>query len=606
MTTKSKLEPNPDPNIGFPPPDGDVVDFYTLDRDSDDPKLNPKHDKTPAHTFEIGLVLGGTVSAGCYTAGVLDFLIEALDAWTLAKQAGDAQVDQHSVKIKIAAGTSGGGINAVLLARALGFAAKPYNPHASEITNLLHTIWVDKLDIAGLLESGDLVKDEPVMALLCAKSLDRAADLAATFVGPPLGTNNTPKRRDYVGPYLPVALTTTNLRGVPYAAEFRGNAGRPECYIERADHLRFLVNVTGGAVPIPPTSIKPDETWIDYTTSNGPFGVYKLPWGPILEAARATSAFPVGLPPIVIHRNVEQYRYRFTVVERADRTREAVWMKPQWPYLIADGYSKTDPYEALCVDGGVFNNEPITIARDALAGPLGVNERDGSKAKRAVLLVDPFSDSASIGPVHDDGVWKSAGGLLGGLTSGARFQTADLSLFTDKDVYSRFLVTPVGEIKDDGVTKTVTGGAAIASAGLSAFLGFVCRDFREHDFQLGRRNCQQFLRAYFTLKSNNPVFTDPTPDGVPPFDRPIIPLVGSAKDEVPPPNWPAGKFHPESITPQIKTRLQRVADTEIAYDVHNTVSQFALKQALRLLVDWKGGGIVKILQDALTKQKLGG
>jgi hypothetical protein len=31
--------------------------------------------------FEIGLVMAGAVSAGAYTAGVVDFLIQALDQW---------------------------------------------------------------------------------------------------------------------------------------------------------------------------------------------------------------------------------------------------------------------------------------------------------------------------------------------------------------------------------------------------------------------------------------------------------------------------------------------------------------------------------------------
>jgi predicted patatin/cPLA2 family phospholipase len=31
--------------------------------------------------FKIGLVLAGAVSAGAYTAGVVDFLFEALEAW---------------------------------------------------------------------------------------------------------------------------------------------------------------------------------------------------------------------------------------------------------------------------------------------------------------------------------------------------------------------------------------------------------------------------------------------------------------------------------------------------------------------------------------------
>ena len=43
-------------------------------------------EKTPK-TFEIGLVMAGAVSAGAYTAGVVDFLIEALDTWDQARTA---------------------------------------------------------------------------------------------------------------------------------------------------------------------------------------------------------------------------------------------------------------------------------------------------------------------------------------------------------------------------------------------------------------------------------------------------------------------------------------------------------------------------------------
>ena len=36
-------------------------------------------------SFELALVLGGTVSAGAYTAGAIDFLAEALDCFEAAK-----------------------------------------------------------------------------------------------------------------------------------------------------------------------------------------------------------------------------------------------------------------------------------------------------------------------------------------------------------------------------------------------------------------------------------------------------------------------------------------------------------------------------------------
>ena len=37
------------------------------------------------NAFEIGLVMAGAISAGAYTAGVIDFLIQALDEYEKAK-----------------------------------------------------------------------------------------------------------------------------------------------------------------------------------------------------------------------------------------------------------------------------------------------------------------------------------------------------------------------------------------------------------------------------------------------------------------------------------------------------------------------------------------
>jgi len=40
----------------------------------------------PKRTFYIGLNMAGAISAGAYTAGVIDFLIDALDTWYAARQ----------------------------------------------------------------------------------------------------------------------------------------------------------------------------------------------------------------------------------------------------------------------------------------------------------------------------------------------------------------------------------------------------------------------------------------------------------------------------------------------------------------------------------------
>jgi predicted acylesterase/phospholipase RssA len=77
-------------------------------------------DKGRAHEFQIGLTMSGAISAGAYTAGVLDFLIEALDAWEDARNGPDADtVPSHRVGIKVMSGASAGAITAAIGAIAL-------------------------------------------------------------------------------------------------------------------------------------------------------------------------------------------------------------------------------------------------------------------------------------------------------------------------------------------------------------------------------------------------------------------------------------------------------------------------------------------------------
>jgi hypothetical protein len=83
-----------------------------------------EHSEPPSeNTFEVALVLGGTVSAGAYTAGAVDFLIEALDCWTRLrdKPGGDLTAPKHKIILRVITGTSGGGVNAAIAARALAY-----------------------------------------------------------------------------------------------------------------------------------------------------------------------------------------------------------------------------------------------------------------------------------------------------------------------------------------------------------------------------------------------------------------------------------------------------------------------------------------------------
>jgi hypothetical protein len=77
---------------------------------------------------------------------------------------------------------------------------------------------------------------------------------------------------------------------------------------------------------------------------------------------------------------------------------------------------------------------------------------------------------------------------------------------------SRFIISPSREIRDKSgkVTSELFGEKAIACGTLSGFGGFLSKEFRIHDYYLGRYNCEIFLRDYFTIPATaldaNPIF----------------------------------------------------------------------------------------------------
>ncbi len=546
------LIPNTNPGIGFPPPEKDVNAYFPL--------VTPDFQKD---TFEIGLVLGGTVSAGAYTAGALDFLVQALDAWTAAKELQDPGAPIHDVKIKILAGTSGGGVNSVLLARALGYAFPHPGPGVAQqdlARNPLFNVWVNQIDIRGLLETSDLQRESTISALLCADVIENSAAEAGAYKGEALGALGTPAIRSYVEQQLPVVLTLTNLRGVPFSSDFRGTSGRSEYYIDRADHVRFLVDITGRHPP-DIAKLRPFEVGISDTAASA-----IQPWSTIVRAARGTSAFPVGLPPQTISRNIEHYRYRYLTVQTENGGLEAIWQRPAWEYMIPLGADNATPYQFLAVDGGCIDNEPIEFVRQHLAGVLGQNARQADQAHRAVILCDPFADKPDVGLLADAGIFNTAGATLSALIGSGRYATADLDLFTNENVYSRFLVNPIRGNPAGGVW---TAGDAIASSGVAAFMGFMCRAFREHDFLLGRANCQSFLKKHFMLDQKNTLFAGWTPEqkrGYASADKqflPIIPLMPSVSADLPIPAWPRAAFHPESIRDALAARLSKFTELTV-------------------------------------------
>jgi Patatin-like phospholipase len=500
--------------------------------------------KAPEQTYEIALVLGGTVSAGAYTAGAIDFLIEALDNWTALRDQADPEMPQHKVLLRIITGTSGGGVIAAIAARMLNFKFPPVaftSPAMSEPSpNPLYDIWVKTLTFDRFLETSDIGTD--VVSLLNGKPVDEAAGKIVQFEGQGL------KQRSWVAAPLRVILTLTNLRGIPYKLDF--GSGRTETYIDHADHIRYAIAYDGQ--PINP--FRPDELVLDFTSQN------KAKWDDFSKFARATGAFPIGFPPRALVRPMDAGGQAPPSGKPYDL------LVPDWDSLAdADGSIPND-YEFLAVDGGATDNEPIELGRTGLCGIIETNPREAAKANRGVILIDPFAGEADLGPKGIGKFVATLGGVGNALIEQTRYDSRDLVLAADDKVFSRFMLTPE--------RNCTTGADAIASSGLSAFIGFACKDFTRYDYLLGRQNCQEFLRKRFYLSEKNAAvfgeagwtpaqknrFAGSVPDGM----LPIIPLVGTADVKQQLPAWPKGKLDPEAYRAAIERRFRAIARTELS------------------------------------------
>jgi hypothetical protein len=497
----------------------------------------------PANTFQLALVMGGTVSAGAYTAGAVDFLIEALDAFELEKVNSGQRY--HDLVLNVMAGTSGGAVTAAIMARALAYSFPPcwYGAAAPAglPVNPLYDVWVRQLDLMPMLGTSDISPGN-IPSLLDGAVIDAAAKSIEAYEGIALATP-----RKWLGAPLTVLLTHTNLSGVPVKIDFGG--GQSQSFIDHADHARFALCYPGQPAYLTP---RPDEFTVTFAGIKLPQAVG---WDVLGQFAMASAAFPLGFPTRQLDRPIAHYQNRIVeYVEGAAGGYRVV--QPDWTAMLNTNAAPNVGWVRYsAVDGGVADNEPIELARTALAGFDGHNPRAADEANRAVWLIDPFAGEADMGAFNIAGLGPTGSATLTTLLQQSNYSTADLILAVDPDVYSRYMLSA----QRDGFS----GGAALATGGISAFLGFACEAFRAHDYFLGRQNCQNFLKSVFRQAADNPVFNGWTKaqktqwadaDGM----LPMIPLFGNAATAESRPAWPAGALNPEIFRGAIDARYKAI------------------------------------------------
>jgi len=295
-------------------------------------------------------------------------------------------------------------------------------------------------------------------------------------------------------------------------------------------------------------------------------------------------------------------------------------LRPRWNGAGSAPGSPPNPYTTATVDGGTMDNEPLELARRELAGLLGRNPRDGKLANRATVMIDPFPDAA--GAIDDAtrgqkaDILNAGVALMGAWKDQARFDPADLALAGDENTYSRFLIAPSRGPSPE------TDGFALACGALGGFSGFLSERYRQHDYMLGRRNCQQFLRSHFCLpvendsvfgvvnpslkKPGSPWFIPAGPPDQPgPPSLPIIPLMSPLDQEESLPQWPANVFKVESLRDPATKRLDAVLDRLLKTSVHlNWFFQWLAKLGLARVRSAAVDKVISVVTQQLQARKL--
>jgi hypothetical protein len=273
----------------------------------------------------------------------------------------------------------------------------------------------------------------------------------------------------------------------------------------------------------------------------------------------------------------------------------------------------SQPISYVTVDGGVLNNEPFELARWTLMAepprPNPRNEDGGDRVDRAVIMIDPFpeADDYPLTDALDLSLMSVIGKILPALKNQARCKLDEIVAAMELS-YSRFLIAP--RRYEEGKAQHY----AIACGLLGGFGGFLSERFRAHDYQLGRMNCQSFLREYFALpetyrvvqqgyerlKESRPEDFACSPGGI--ASRPLIPLLGAAQAKIEALPWPRVL---RSEVEEMVARAMVRANALVPQLLRQQMRAPAMKGLVRLAWSlWGKGGVEELIRFTLLSELL--
>ena len=533
--------------------------------------------------------MAGAVSAGAYTAGFIDYLFEVLHQWEDHKTgirqkikdnepltAYEKKVPLHDVCIEALGGASAGGMVSMITALSCYQKFEPVDtPTDKKTGNYLYDSWVllnDDIEkkistFEKMLDTEDFENNsEGIPSLLNSASIDLIADSVFEFFEKNSASDNLPP---FVSKDLRVLVSLCSLRGIPFELNFENlsSANFPHTPAHRMNEHMIIAHFKLGYKESADKDVYLKFDPFDKDSRN----LLKL-------CTKATGAFPLGLKA----RNFKGLLSKKYIKKAILRNLEIQNTN------IIDIKLSENHFDFTCIDGGTINNEPYSEVVQVLESKRA--EENPEKPMSGVIMVDPFPnfynqdepgnvENPITSSLFQNNIWKVIPKAYTTLREQVRVKHSG-SFYKD---YLRLLIFPV-KWEQNGVLKD---HPPISCASLGGFGGFLNREFRKHDFFMGRNNARNFLRAYCMLEYDkdhqHPLFEDIDVAAVKAFKRkprgskkvylPIIPdlsyIDDRAAQDTDPFSYTIEDFpkiesqYFEKIRPALKNRVYKMLTHEI-------------------------------------------
>lgn len=299
--------------------------------------------------LKVGFIMGGGVSMGAYSAGAIEYVLDALENYFV--DGGE----YSSCEVDLFTGASAG---SVTLALAIVDRLKRGANDASGADLWLKKLWTSEkegLDIQTLTPNID---QQDKIAILSDTIIN---DIKSNVFGQENVKTFTTKAKGVLADKVYLGMTMTNLAGYEQdmtkvitktgALTFNEKVARDAFkYYNSADYRYFEISEDNSDQKIV------TEDRVNKIGINNAEG-----WLEIAKSAIASGAFPAAFPPVRLKRKKEEY----------DRF---------WSY-------DEDEMEFIYSDGGLFNNDPIDHAMH-LANRLDAGQED--EIQRVFFFIDPI------------------------------------------------------------------------------------------------------------------------------------------------------------------------------------------------------------------------